>query len=107
MAIPGLDELQLLHAQICQAVGDPRRIQILYALHDQPMYVTGLAELLDIPQPTVSRHLALLRDRSLVIAERDGQAVVYRLADDRIISVLDTMRQMLRDVVGRRVSALE
>lgn len=107
MAVPGLDELQLLHAQVCQAVGDPRRIQILYALYDQPLHVTGLAELLDIPQPTVSRHLALLRDRSLVIAERDGQAVIYRLADDRIIAVLDTMRQMLRDVLGRRASALE
>lgn len=107
MAVPGLDELQLLHAQVCQAVGDPRRIQILYALHDQPLHVTGLAELLDVPQPTISRHLALLRDRSLVIAERDGQAVIYRLADDRIITVLDTMRQMLRDVLGRRVSALE
>lgn len=106
MAVPGLDELQLLHAQVCQAVGDPRRIQILYALHDQPLHVTGLAELLDVPQPTISRHLALLRDRSLVIAERDGQAVIYRLADDRIITVLDTMRQMLRDVLDRRASTL-
>ncbi|MCS7069984.1 MAG: metalloregulator ArsR/SmtB family transcription factor [Anaerolinea sp.] len=107
MAIPGLDELQLLHAQMCQAVGDPRRIQILYALHDQPLHVTGLAELLNVPQPTISRHLALLRERALVIAERDGQAVIYRLADERIIVVLDIMRQMLRDSLARRASALD
>lgn len=107
MAVPGLDELHLLHTQMCQAVGDPRRIQILYALHDGPLHVTGLAELLDVPQPTISRHLALLRDRALVTAERDGQAVIYRLADERIITVLDIMRQMLRDSLARRASTLE
>jgi len=38
MSIPGTDELQLLHEQICQAVGDVKRIQILYALHEQPRH---------------------------------------------------------------------
>jgi ArsR family transcriptional regulator len=107
MTVPGLDELQLLHTQMCQAVGDPRRIQILYALHDGPLHVTGLSELLDAPQPTISRHLALLRDRALVTAERDGQAVIYRLTDERIITVLDMMRQMLRDSLARRASTLD
>jgi ArsR family transcriptional regulator len=99
MAVPPLEEIQLLHNRMCKAVGDPTRIRILYALNDKPQYVTGLAELLEIPQPTVSRHLAILKQCGLVIAERDGAAVFYRLTDERVIEVLDTMRQLLRESV--------
>ncbi|HUN06808.1 MAG TPA: metalloregulator ArsR/SmtB family transcription factor [Aggregatilineales bacterium] len=106
MSIPGTDELQLLHEQICQAVGDVKRIQILYALHEQPRHVSALAELLEMPQPTVSRHLTVLRERALVIADRQGPAVVYRLADPRLIDVLNLMRQLLRDTLERRATAL-
>lgn len=106
MALPTLEELSLLHENICQAVGDPKRIQILYALHEQPRHVSALAELLDMPQPTVSRHLAVLRQRALVITERDGAAVYYRLADSRIIDVLDTMRSLLRDALERQTNTL-
>lgn len=106
MAFPPLRELSLLHTNICKALGDPKRIQILYALDEQPRNVTSLASILDIPQPTISRHLAILRQRSLVMTERDGQMVVYRLADRRIIDVLDTMRTILRDSLARQSSAL-
>lgn len=108
MTIPNFDELDLLHRYMCKAVADPKRIQIMYALQgDAKYHVSALADLLDMPQPTVSRHLALLKQRGLVIGERDGAAVYYRLADERIIAVLDTMRQMLRDVLQEQNSNLE
>lgn len=103
---PLLDELSLLHAHICQALGDPKRLLILYALHEEPRHVTALAEALELPQPTVSRHLQVLRQRDLVVTERDGQAVVYRLADPRLIDVLDLMRQILRDRLERQANVL-
>ena len=106
MEPPTLEELTLLHANICQALGDPRRILILYALREQARNVTSLADDLDMPQPTVSRHLQVLRQRALVIAERDGAAVTYRLADDRLVELLDTMRLLLRDTLARQTSIL-
>ncbi len=99
---PSLDELGLLHASVCQALGDPKRLQILYALDERPRHVSALAADLEMPQPTVSRHLQVLRERQLVIAEREGAAVVYQLAEPRVIHVLDTMRQILRDVLARQ-----
>lgn len=107
MALPPMDELNLLHRKICQAVGDPKRILIMYALHEQPRHVTALAEALNMPQPTVSRHLGVLRQRSLVQTERDGAAVIYRLTDDRVIMVLDIMRELLRDTLEAESNALE
>ena len=99
MDIPSEQELQLLHTNICKSLGDIKRIQILYMLDSEPCNVTVLAAALNTPQPTVSRHLAILRRNSLVTAEREGQSVVYRLGDPRIIQVLDSMRTILRDLL--------
>ncbi len=102
MDSPSLDELNLLHASVCQALGDPKRLLILYALAERPRHVSALAADLGLPQPTVSRHLQVLRERHLVIADRDGAAVVYRLSEPRVIDVLNTMRQILRDSLARQ-----
>ncbi len=102
MERPTIDELNLLHASVCQALGDPKRLNILYALHERPRHVSQLAADLAMPQPTVSRHLQTLRDRHLVVAEREGTTVIYTLAEPRVIEVLDTMRQILRDSLARQ-----
>lgn len=102
MERPSIDELNLLHASVCQALGDPKRLNILYALHDRPRHVSQLAADLAMPQPTVSRHLQTLRDRHLVVAQREGTTVIYYLAEPRVIEVLDTMRQILRDSLARQ-----
>jgi DNA-binding transcriptional ArsR family regulator len=88
-------EIDLLHAHVCQALADPKRILILYALVDAPKYVSELADSLGIPQPTVSRHLKVLRERSLVTSERDGAAVYYSLTDRRVIDALELLRAVL------------
>lgn len=106
MEKPTLDELTLLHANICQALGDPKRILIMYALHDRPRHVSMLAEDLEMPQPTVSRHLKILRQRALVTTKREGPAVYYYLADPRIIEILNSMRQVLRDAFSRQTGVL-
>ena len=100
--VPTIDELSLLHANVCQALGDPKRIMIIYALDGEPQHVTALAEKLGFPQPTVSRHLRILRQRALVETERSGPAVIYRLSDKRIIDILDEMRQIMRDALTRQ-----
>ncbi len=107
MALIPEQELTLLHKNICQALADPKRIQILYALHDSPLHVTALAALLETPQPTVSRHLAVLRQRALVIRERQGAAVVYRLASSDIIDVIQGLRRVLHGSLTRQAAQIE
>jgi DNA-binding transcriptional ArsR family regulator len=94
-------QVTLLHASICQAMADPKRILILYALSEREMYVNEIAETLNTPQSTVSRHLKTLRDRNIVTARRDGTSVVYSLTDARVIDALDIMRGVLRDMLAR------
>jgi DNA-binding transcriptional ArsR family regulator len=88
-------EINRLHANICSGLADPTRILILYTLYERPHNVGELAEDLELPQPTVSRHLKVLRERQMVLAERDGQSVNYSLADNRIIEAMDLLRAVL------------
>lgn len=88
-------EIDRLHAQVCSGLADPSRILILYTLSDKPYNVSDLAKTIELPQSTVSRHLKVLRDRGMVLAQRDGQSVYYSLADERIIQALDLIRAML------------
>ena len=92
-------EVTLLHERVCSAMGDPTRIMILYLLSEGEMYVNDIAEALEQPQSTISRHLKILRERGLVETERQGTAVLYSLADRRIIEALDLMRSILNDQV--------
>jgi len=101
MASPTLDELNLLHNSVCQALSDPKRLLIMFALFERPRNVTSLANDLDIPQPTVSRHLRVLRQTSLVFTERQGASVVYSLADPRIIDAINTLRKIMIDAMAR------
>lgn len=90
-------EIVLLHAQICQGLADPKRILILYALADGPRRVSELIEILGWPQPTISHHLKILRERGLVTTKQEGAVTYYMLADKRVIQALDLLREILRD----------
>lgn len=89
------EEINQMHAQVCSGLADTNRIMILYALHQADSNVSDLAEALNSPQPTVSRHLKILRERGMVTARREGQSVIYSLADTRIIEALDLLRAVM------------
>ncbi len=88
-------EINRLHAEVCDALSDPNRILILYTLAERASNVTELAAQLGLPQPTASRHLKILRDRGMLKATRQNQSVIYDLTDERIIEALDLLRAIL------------
>lgn len=97
-----LKEINHLHAEICGGLSDPKRIAILYALTDGSKNVMELAEILEMPQPTISRHLKILRERGMVVPERKGANIIYTLGDKRIIKALDLLREVLGDELSKR-----
>lgn len=77
LRVPRLDELDA----VFRGFADPTRIRLLNLLVVGEMCVCDLVEILDIPQPTVSRHLAYLRKAGLVTAKRDSNFAHYRLTE--------------------------
>ncbi len=91
------EEVVRMHAQLCSGISDPNRILIIYNLADSPKCVNEIASTLELSQPSVSRHLKIMRDCGIVRASREGQSVIYSLADRRIIQALDILRKVLAD----------
>jgi DNA-binding transcriptional ArsR family regulator len=69
-----------------KALGDPTRQTILVMLDGRPHHVNEIVEQCDLSQPTISRHLAVLKNAGLVRDERQGQKVIYHLMPDAVIS---------------------
>jgi ArsR family transcriptional regulator, arsenate/arsenite/antimonite-responsive transcriptional repressor len=62
-----------------RALADPTRRQILRLLRDGPQGSGEIADAFPSTWATVSRHLAVLREAGLVVAERRGQTILYEL----------------------------
>ena len=71
------------------------------------MNVSELAERLELPQPTASRHLKMLRERGLVLPEREGTSVFYSITDERVIQALDMLRAVLADQLQSQAELAE
>lgn len=99
-------EITELHADICSALADPRRILLIYAMAEKSRNVSELAEEVGISQPAASRHLKILKERGLAHPVRNGASVEYQLTDHRLIDALDTLRGVLRDRISHRASLI-
>lgn len=99
-------EITQLQADMCSAFTDPTRILILYLLHEAPHNVTELASQMNIPQPTVSRHLKVLRDHGLVQTARNGVTITYSIVDDRLIQSLEILRVVLHDTLTSKANLM-
>ena len=67
-------------AKLFKALSDETRLRILALLGEGELCVCDLMAILDLPQSTVSRHLATLRNAGLVEDRRQGVWMYYRLA---------------------------
>lgn len=66
-------------ADLLVTVAEPTRLRILNCLAAAPLFVSDLQAVLELPQPTVSRHLQVLRHADLVRDTPIAQFVLYRL----------------------------
>jgi DNA-binding transcriptional ArsR family regulator len=95
-------ELDEVVSSMCKALNDPKRLVALYALRDGPHTVTELCVALGAPQANTSQHLAVLRERGLVKATRDGNRVLYSLRHPRVLEAVDTLRGIVAEESAKR-----
>jgi DNA-binding transcriptional ArsR family regulator len=88
------------------AVAEPRRRQILDALADGDLRVNDLVDLLEIPQPQVSKHLKVLREVGLVQVRKEGRERVYRLDGQSLKPIHDWVQNYER-IWSDRFDALD
>ncbi|HEV7366869.1 MAG TPA: metalloregulator ArsR/SmtB family transcription factor [Gemmatimonadales bacterium] len=85
-------------ADLLLTVAEPTRLRILNCLAAAPLFVSDLQAVLELPQPTVSRHLQVLRRADLVRDTPIAQFVLYRLRREpgppgrMLTAILDAVR---------------
>lgn len=79
-----------------RALADPTRRAILRLLRDGPRTSGEIAGQFSTSWATISRHLGILRDAELIVAERDGQQVRYELNTTVFHDLVEHMRDWVR-----------
>jgi len=95
-------DLQAL-AQLCHILGDGTRLRILQKLQGSEFNVTALCKSLKLPQPTVSRHLAILRMAGLVNNRRAGKEIYYSVNGDGAKGGAAALKILLRGKTALRI----
>lgn len=70
-----------MEATTFRALGEPSRLRIVETLRHGPTSVGELADLLDIRQPQVSKHLRVLGEAGIVVVEPVARQRIYRLEE--------------------------
>ena len=91
-----------MQADVCLALGNPRRLQILSILKDGEKQVGHMVEMMGINKANLSQHLAVLRQTGLIISRREGTAVFYRLVSPRITEACSIMRNVLLETLREK-----
>ena len=77
-------------AELFKAFGDPTRVQILSLLTEGELCVTEITQAVDITQSAISHQLRILKQMHLIKFRREGKNLLYSLADDHVLTILQT-----------------
>jgi len=100
------DEILDIQAQLCQAMGHLARLKIVHCLREGAKSVNEISALIGYPQATTSRQLGILRNAGIVVADRHGTGVYYHIANPKIMTVCDLMREVLTEQLNERSKIL-
>ena len=91
---PATGELQAFKARFFKALAHPVRIRLVELLVEQERAVQELQAALELDQPTVSQHLAVLRANHVVTTHKKGVTVRYALRDPLVGDLLQVARRI-------------
>jgi ArsR family transcriptional regulator len=94
-----LDNLEWLQKRlnVCKAVANSTRLQILDHLRKGEKCVCELLPLLGMEQSNVSQHLNILKNAGIVTSRKNGQHVLYTVRNEKIFDVMDALDSLLVD----------
>lgn len=100
-------EFYCLHSELCKTLANEKRQMILGALRSEELSVSQLQERTDIPQATLSQHLALLRNHGVVRTRRAGNHMYYTIANPKIIQAFDLITEVMLETLEQQRGAAD
>ncbi len=100
------DEALELIASRFRLLAEPMRLKILHTLSEQEMNVSELVAATGANQANISKHLGILLGAGVVSRRKEGLTANYRIADETIFELCDTVCSRLKTQLETRQSAL-
>jgi DNA-binding transcriptional ArsR family regulator len=83
----------LKKSEILKTLGHPIRLKIVFGLvENTDCNVNKMVEHLGLPQSTVSQHLALLRNKGIIVPRKQGVQTCYEVVDNMVLDILNILR---------------
>lgn len=79
-------------ARALKAIAHPLRLKILCVLGEQEACVQEIVEAVGTSQSNISQHLAILREKGVLLTRKDANRVYYRVGDQRTLQLVVMMR---------------
>lgn len=83
-----------LAARALKAIAHPLRLKILCVLGAQEACVQEIVEAVGTSQSNISQHLAILREKGVLLTRKDANRVFYRVGDQRTLQLVVLMREV-------------
>jgi ArsR family transcriptional regulator len=81
-------------ARALKSIAHPLRLKILCVLGDQEACVQDIVSAVGTSQSNISQHLAILRDKGILMTRKDANRVFYRVGDQRTLQLVAMMREV-------------
>lgn len=91
-----------LHAEYCKALANPRRLEILDLLRSGELSLEALREKIKIQSPTLSQHLAVLRQKGFIETEKSGRKVCCKLVRPKIMRACDIFSEVMFEEIEEK-----
>ena len=95
-----------LHANICKALANPFRIEIIEKLCDRELSFGDLMKLLEISKSNLSQHLSIMVTNGLVIQRKEGVNSYFKLSSVKVATACQIMREVLVENLNDKVNML-
>lgn len=86
-----------LQSEICLALANPKRLQILNLLKNGEMSAGEMVKAMKIPKANLSQHLSVLKQRGIVSSRREGTSIYYSITHPKITDACSIMRSVLME----------
>ena len=81
-------------ARALKAIAHPLRFKIMCVIGDQEACVQDIVDTVGTSQSNISQHLAILREKGVLLTRKDANRVFYRVGDQRTLQLIGMMREV-------------
>jgi len=89
------DQVYSYHAEMCRVFSHPKRLQLIDVLRNGEMSAGDLSHKLGVSPANLSQHLAMMRERHILLSRKEGNLVYYRIANPKLLQAFDMLREIL------------